>query len=130
MSRKRKRLESFSENVRKRKSRQSTGEGTSIKLSNKEKVVVLGFPLCVIFGFLVLVCYGALKRGRQHAEAGIEKRIEKWRVEHNLTEEEVGRIREIETEFHADGISALLGTEPSDEEKSLHKETIDGLLKK
>ena len=130
MSRKRHKLETISENVRKRKSRGSAEKASPTTLTTREKFVVIGSPIAVVMAMFVLVCYGLVKRHRGHVENEIERRIAKWRVEHQLTEKEVESIREIEIEFHGDGISALLGTEPSAEEKRLHKETIDNLLKK
>lgn len=130
MGRKRKKLKSFGGSSQRRKSRRSAEEPPPITLTFREKFVVIGLPISVVLAFFVLVCYGLVKRHRGHVENEIERRIAKWRVEHQLTEEEVESIREIEIEFHGDGISALLGTEPSAEEKRLHKETIDNLLKK
>ncbi len=125
MSRKRQRLESFSENVRRRKSRKSDDAPPPATLTLKEKIMVIGTPVSVLLAMLFLKGYGSLKNHRNH----IEERIEKWRIEHHLSDDEVGVLRDVEFEFHGDGFAVLFRGKPSDGELELHKAAIDALLK-
>lgn len=125
MSRKRQRLESFSENVRRRKSRKSDDAPPPATLTLKEKIMVIGTPMSVLLAIMLLKGYSSLGNHREH----IEKRIEKWRIEHHLSDDEVRFLRDVEFEFHGDGFAALFRGKPSDEELERHKAAVDALLK-
>lgn len=126
MRRKRQRLESFSENVRSRKSRKSDDAPPPATLTLREKIVVIGTPISVLLAIALLKGASFIRNYPEH----IEKRIDRLRIEHHLSEEGVRILRELEFEFHGGGFAALFGDDPSDEELRIHNAAVDELLKR
>ena len=121
MSKKRHKIEAFSENARKRKSRRSPDESNPTTLTMKEKFIVIGVPVSIVLGLLILTNYASMKSHRKVIDA----RIKRWQVEHRLSDEEVTQLKKIEYDFHGTGMLSLFRGKPSHEEQIAHKEAVD-----
>ena len=106
--------------------RKSAAASTAVRLTLIDKIVVLGTPVCLLCGALILVGYSSVRRHREQ----IEGRIERWQTEYHLNDDEIRRLKELEYEFHGDGFSILFRGEPSSEKVDLHKADVDDMLKK
>ncbi len=126
MTRRRQRLESFSENVRRRKPRDSPDPPPPAILTLQEKVLVIGIPITVVIVPLILSILVSMK----HSREAIERRIGEWQIEHRLSDERVQELRKVEFDFYGYGFLSLFGSGPSDDEHELHKQAIDEFLKR
>lgn len=93
MSRKRKRLESFTENVRKR-SKSDRAEPTVLTL--REKLLIFALIIGVVF----LVPGLRVRLALLEHKRVLVQRVERWKVVHGLTEAQADHLLEVEMEFH------------------------------
>lgn len=121
MSRKRKRLNSFSENPRKR-SKEERAPRVSFTLRDK---LLLFTPILGVFFLMVAV---VMKSDSREHEAAIRKRVEKWKAEHSLTESAATELFRIENDFHQHHSFFSLKRPPSPEETAAHTLAVDKLL--
>ena len=121
MSKKQRRLQTFSENPGKRPKAE---RGPKESFTLRDKLLLFG-PFLVVF-FLSIVLVGKTD-DREH-EAAILKRVEKWKTEYSLTESIATRLFNIEKDFHRHTHSFPSKRPPSPEETAAHDLAIRELL--
>ena len=121
MSRKRKRLNSFSENPGKR-SKEERAPKESFTLRDK---LLLFSPILGVFFLMIAV---VMKTDDKKHEQAIRKRMEKWKTEFALTQPVAKEILEKEMDFHSSHSWFSLKRPPSPEEIAAHDLAIRELL--
>ena len=121
MSKKQRRLQTFSENPGKRPKAE---RGPKESFTLRDKLLLFAPILGVIFLMIVLV---GKSDNREH-EAAIRKRVEKWKSEHSLTESTATKLFNIEKEFHQYHSFFSSETPPTSEETTAHDLIVEKLL--
>lgn len=122
MSRKQRRLNSFSANPGKRP-KAERGPKESFTLRDK---LLLFAPILGVFFLMIAV---VMKSDSKEHEAAIRKRVEKWKAEHSLTESAATELFRIENDFHQHHSFFSLKRPPSPEETAAHALAVDKLLR-
>lgn len=121
MSKKQRRLQTFSENPGKRP-KAERGPKESFTLRDK---LLLFSPILGVFFLMIAVVMKT--EGKEHEQA-IRKRVEKWKTEFALTEPVANEILEKEMDFHSSHSWFSLTRPPSPEETAAHDLDIQELL--
>ncbi len=93
MSKKHRRLETFAENVNKRR---PEDKRPPAKLTAREKLLIFG----TIGGALLLVAGLGIRSSSIRHDRAIEKRVEEWRAQHDLSPSQTDELLEIEMKYH------------------------------
>lgn len=121
MSRKRKRLQTFSENPGKR-SREEREPKASFTLRDK---LLLFTPILGVFFLMIAV---VMKTDDKEHEQAIRQRVEKWKTEFALPEPVANEILRKEMDFHSNHSWFSLKRPPSPEETAAHDLAVRELL--
>ena len=123
MSKKQRRLNSFSENPGKRP-KAERGPKESFTLRDK---LLLFAPILGVFFLMIAV---VVKSDSKEHEAAIRKRVNNWKAEHGLTESAATELLNIEKDFHQ--LHSVFSPEksPSPEETAAHDLAVEKLLGK
>lgn len=119
MSRKKRKLQSFSENPGKQNLRTPKPETWGWK----ESLLLAGVPVL----FLAMIA-GVLALDMRKDRRKIEERVERMKLEHKLTDQEFRKLLALELEFHSYQGMVSVKPPPTNLEKEAHAEAVTRLL--
>lgn len=119
MSRRKRKLQSFSENPGKRMQKNPPAQTWGWK----ERLTLAGVP----FLFLAIIA-GVLALDMRKDRRTIEDRVRRMRLEHNLTESEFHELMTLELNFHSHNTMLSFKPPPTGEEAKAHAGAVTRLL--